>query len=58
MTATLDDYVRRHPRLVRFLTGALVTWAAVDLLAAIRLHVQAARLVGDLQREASESLGG
>jgi len=54
----LDQFARGHPRLVRFLTGALVTWAAVDLGAAIRLHVQAARLVADLQREASESLGG
>ena len=54
----LDQFTRRHPGLVRFLTGALVTWAAVELGAAIRLHVQAARLVADLQREASESLGG
>ena len=54
----LDEFARRHPKLIRFLTGALVTWAAVDLGAAIRLHVQAARLVADLQREASESLGG
>jgi hypothetical protein len=58
VTDGLEDFARRHPRLVRFLTGALVTWAAADLLAAVRLHVQAARLVGDLQREASESLGG
>jgi hypothetical protein len=54
----LEDYARRHPKLVRFLTGALVTWAAVDLGAAIRLHIEASRLVGELQREASESLGG
>jgi hypothetical protein len=56
--AGLEEYARRHPTLVRFLTGALVTWAAIDLGAAIRIHVQAARLVADLQREASESLGG
>ena len=56
--AGLDDFARRHPKLVRFVTGALVTWSAVELGAAIRLHVQAARLVADLQREASESLGG
>lgn len=54
----LDQFARRRPKLVRFVTGALVMWAAVDLGAAIRLHVQAARLVADLQREASESLGG
>lgn len=54
----LDEFARRHPKLVRFLTGALVTWAVVDLGAAIRLHVQAARVVADLQREASESPGG
>lgn len=58
MIEGLEDYARRHPRLVRYATGALVTWAAADLLAAIRLHVQAARLVADLQRAASESLGG
>ena len=58
MIGGLEDTARRHPKLVRFLTGALVTWAAADLLAAVRLHVQAARLVADLQREASESLGG
>jgi hypothetical protein len=54
----LDEFARRHPKLVRFLTGALVTWAAVDLGAAVRVHLQAARIVADLQREASESLGG
>lgn len=54
----LEQYARRHPRIVRWVTGALVVWAAADLGAAIRLHVAARRLVGELQREASESLGG
>lgn len=54
----LEQFARRRPRLVRLVTGALVVWSAAELAAAVRLHVQAARLVGDLQREASESLGG
>jgi hypothetical protein len=58
MMDALEQFARRRPRLVRFVTGALVAWAAADLAAAIRLHVQAARLVGQLQREASEHLGG
>lgn len=54
----LEIYARRNPKLVRFITGALVAWAAADLLAAVRLHVEARRVVGELQRAASESLGG
>lgn len=54
----LEQFARTRPRLVRFVTGALVVWAAADLGAAIRLHVAARRMVGQLQREASESLGG
>lgn len=54
----IERFALAHPRVVQLVTGALVVWAAADLGAAIRLHVAARRIVGQLQREASESLGG
>lgn len=56
--AGFEAFALRHPRLIRYVTGALVVWSAAELGAAIRLHVQARDLVGELQRQASESLGG
>lgn len=51
-------FLRRHPRMIRAITGALVILAAVDLVAAIEVDIRGRELIARMQREASEALGG
>lgn len=52
------EYVQRHPRVLTYITGTLVVVASVQLYKTARLHVQAKAFVVQMQKAASEALGG
>lgn len=51
-------YVHEHPKTMYVLTVPLVVFCTYNLLRAVRLHAQVERYVAELQRAASEALGG
>lgn len=59
---SLVDYINGHPRVVYAVTVPLVAWCGYTLVRAVRLHAFAEQFVaerlGDVQRAASEALGG
>lgn len=56
------EYVAEHPRVLYAITVPLVAWCGYQFGKAIRVHILAelyiAERVGDVQRAASEALGG
>lgn len=52
------EYVHEHPRVVYVVTIPIVAFAVVNLVKAVRLHVAAEAFVGEVQKTASEALGG
>lgn len=52
------DYCERHPKIFVFATAALVAFSLYNLVDSIELYHKARELAGELQREASEALGG
>lgn len=51
-------WIARHPHVIRLATGALVVLTMANLVAAIELDLRGRDLVGRMQRETSEALGG
>lgn len=47
-----------HPRAARLVTWGLIVWALWGVETAVELHIRTGDLIGAVQREASERLGG
>ncbi len=58
MKLKVMDIVEAHPRISVAATAALVGFCLYNLVGSIELYHHAKMLAGELQRQASESLGG
>lgn len=58
MVESLREFALKHPKALMCMTGALVAFSSWNLYRSVKLHVCAQGLVGDIQRAASEALGG
>lgn len=54
----LSLLLTRHPKVIRAATLGLVGLAMANLVGAIELDLRGRELIGRIQREASEQLGG
>lgn len=58
MVESLREFALKHPKALVCMTGALVAFNAWSLYDSVKLHLVAQGIVGDMQRAASEALGG
>jgi len=55
---SVHGYVHEHPKVLVWGSAALVAFSLYNLVDSIGLYHKAKMIVGELQREASEALGG
>lgn len=58
MIEELREFALKHPKALTCITGLLVAFNAWSLYRSVKLHLMAQGVVGEIQRAASEALGG
>ena len=58
MIESMREFTLKHPKALTCMTGALIAFNAWNLYKSVKLHVMAQGVVGEIQRAASEALGG
>lgn len=54
----VSTFIHNNPRVLVGVTSALVVFSAAQLVSSIGLYLKSVDLCGEIQREASELLGG